>query len=48
MSEVQGEGYIIVCSDVCLRYRVSEMLQCTVMCLRYRVKEKFVCPVMCA
>ena len=31
MSEVQGEG-IVMKSDVCLRYRVREML-CTVVCV---------------
>jgi len=30
LSEVQGEG-IVLYSDVCLRYRVRELL-CTVMC----------------
>ena len=39
MSEVQGEGNVTVYSDVCLKYRVGEMLLCTVMCLRYRVRE---------
>ena len=31
MCEVQGEGNLVY-SDVCVRYRVSEML-CTVMCV---------------
>ena len=29
--EVQGEGKFIAYSDVCLKYRVREMLLCTVM-----------------
>ena len=33
MSEVQGEGSVIVYSEVCLRYRVGEMLLCTFMCI---------------
>ena len=33
MSEVQGEGNVTVYSDVCLRYRVREMLLCTVKCV---------------
>jgi len=32
VSEVQGEGNHTVYSDVCLRYRVREMLLSTVMC----------------
>jgi len=31
VSEVQGEGKVIVYSDMCLRYRVREMLLCTAM-----------------
>ena len=34
MSEVQGEENVIVYSDVCMRYRVGEILLCTVMCVR--------------
>jgi len=33
MSEVQVGGNVTVYSDVCLRYRVREMLLCTVMCV---------------
>jgi len=33
VSEVQGEGNVIVYSNMCLRYRVREMLLCTVMCV---------------
>jgi len=33
VSEVHGEGNVNVYSDVCLRYRVREMLLCTVMCV---------------
>ena len=31
MSELQGEGNIIVYGDVCPKYRVKEILLCTVM-----------------
>jgi len=31
VSDVQGEGNVTVYSDMCLRYRVREMLLCTVM-----------------
>ena len=31
MSEEQGEGNVTVYSDVCLRYRLREILLCTVM-----------------
>jgi len=44
VSEVKGEG-IVVYSDVCLRYRVREML-CGDVCLKYRVRE-LLCTVMC-
>ena len=44
MSEIKGEG-IVVYSDVCLRYRVREIL-CGDLCLRYRVRE-LLCTVMC-
>ena len=44
MSEVQSEGNVVY-SDVCMRYRVREML-CRVMCLRYRARE-MLCTVMC-
>ena len=47
MSVVQGEGNVIVYSDVCLRYRVREMLLCTMMCVRSRVGEILLCIVMC-
>ena len=47
MSEVQDEGNVIVCSDVCLRYRVGEMLLCLIMCVKYRVREMSLCTVMC-
>ena len=30
--EVQGEGNVTVYSDICLRYRMREILLCTVMC----------------
>jgi len=33
VSEVQGEGNVTVYSDVCLRYRVREMLLFRVMCV---------------
>ena len=33
MCEVQGLGNVTVYSDVCLRYRVREMLLCTVRCV---------------
>ena len=33
MSEVQCDGNVTVYSDVCLRYRVREMLLCTVKCV---------------
>ena len=33
MSEVRGEGSFTVYSDVCLRYRVGEMLLCKEMCV---------------
>jgi len=36
VSEVQGEG-IVVYSNVCLRYRVREIL-CGDVCLGYRVR----------
>jgi len=32
VTEVQSEGYFTVYCDVCLRYRVREMLLCTVKC----------------
>ena len=41
---MQDEGNVVY-SDVCLKYRVSEML-CTVMCLGCRVRE-ILCTVMC-
>ena len=44
MSQEQGEGNVVY-SDVCVRYRVREML-CTVMCVRYRVRE-MLCAVTC-
>ena len=44
MCEVQGEGDVVY-SDVCVRYRVREML-CTVMCVKYRVR-KMLFTVMC-
>jgi len=44
VSEVQSEGNVVY-SDVCMRYRVREML-CRVMCLRYRTME-ILCGVMC-
>ena len=47
MSEVQGEGNVIVYCDVFLWYRVREMLLCTVMCVRSRVGEMLLCVVMC-
>ena len=31
LSEVKCEGNVTVYSDLCLRYRVREMLMCTVM-----------------
>jgi len=31
--EVQDEGNVNVYSDVCMRYRVREILLCTVMCV---------------
>ena len=33
MSEVKGEGNLTVYSDVCLRYRLGEILLCTLMCV---------------
>jgi len=30
--EVEGESYITVYSDLCLRYRVVEILLCSVTC----------------
>jgi len=44
VSEVKGRG-IVVYSDVCMRYRVKEML-CGDVCLRYRLRE-LLCKVMC-
>jgi len=44
VSEIQGEGNVVYI-DVCLKYRVREML-CTVMCMGYRVRE-ILCTVMC-
>jgi len=44
VSELKCEG-IVVYRDVCLRYRVREML-CGDLCLRYRVME-LLCTVMC-
>ena len=32
MSEVESEGNVTLYSDVCLRYRVKEMILCTEMC----------------
>ena len=31
--EVQGEGYVTVHRNVCMRCRMREMLMCTVMCV---------------
>jgi len=44
VSELECEG-IVVYSDVCLRYRVREIL-CGDVCLRYRVME-LLCTLMC-
>ena len=33
MSEVQSEANFTVYSDVCLRYRLREMLLCRVLCV---------------
>ena len=44
MSEIKGEG-IVVYNDVCLRYRVREML-CGDVCLKCRMRE-LMCTVMC-
>jgi len=33
VSQVQDGRYVTVYSDVCLRYRVGEMLLCTVLCV---------------
>ena len=44
MSELKGEGFVLY-SDVCLRYRVREIL-CGDLCLRYRITG-LLCTVMC-
>ena len=46
MSEVQGEGNVTVYSDVCLRFRVIEILLYTVICLRYRMREMLLYTIM--
>jgi len=33
VSEVQGGGNVTVCSEVCLMYRVRDMLLCKVKCV---------------
>jgi len=43
VSEVQGGRNVTVYSDVCLRYRVGEMLLCTVMCVWGTEWEKCYC-----
>ena len=45
MSLVTGEGNVVY-SDVCVRYRVREMLVYSDVCLSYRVRE-MLCTVMC-
>ena len=45
MSEVQGEGNVVY-SDVCLWYRVREML-CTVMCAEVKDEGNVVCSDVC-
>jgi len=46
VSEVQGEGNVIVYTDVFLRHRDKEMLLCKIMCPRYKVRKIFLCTVM--
>jgi len=31
--DVNGEGSVTLYNDMCLRYRVKEMLQCTFICV---------------
>ena len=47
MSEVQGGGNVTGYFEVCLRYRVRDMLLRTVMCYRYRIEEMLLCSVKC-
>jgi len=47
VSEVQAEGNITVYSNVCLRYRVWEILLCTVMCVRGTEGGKCYCVQLC-
>jgi len=41
------KGNITVCNDVCLSYRVREMLLYTVKCLGYLVRDILLCTLMC-
>ena len=38
MSEVHSEGNVTVYNDVCLRYRMREMLLYTLMCVEVQVE----------